>query len=252
MGLHAVNANCFATIVLVAKLELAELMSRLSDSSRRSNGRGNGSSGRSSSSSSRVAVDFSLGAVPRDVAGFTAAVAGLAGSVEWAAVGSGAVTGNVSYGKSMALHRIRTTILTELAAGVALHGLSLAITGEVVRSATLVASSRASAASEAAPEASVTATGSAGTAAHSWVGAVAGKVASDTTAVAASAGSSSAQSQSRAVSLNVSEAWAVIALLSCCFVSILVRRGLSLPGFCECAKIVTTVRRGTSSANGRF
>lgn len=235
MELHAVNANCFATILLVAKLELAELVSRLSDSSRGSNGRRDRGSCRSRS---RVAVDLSLGAVPRDVAGFAAAVAGLAGSVEWAAIGSGAVTGNVSYGKSMALHRIQTTILTELATGVALHGLSLAITGEVVRSATLVAGSRASAASEAAPEASVTATGSTSAATHSWVGAVAGKVASDTTAVAASAGTSSAQSQSRAVSLNVSEALAVIALLSYCFVSILVRCSLSLPGFCECAKMV--------------
>lgn len=194
MELHAVNANSFATILLVAKLELAELVSRLSNSGRRSNGRRNRGSSRGSS---RVAVDFSLGAVPRNVAGFAAAVAGLAGSVEWAAVRSGAVTGNVS----------------ELATGVALHGLSLAITGEVVRSATLVASSRASAASEAAPEASITATGSASTAAHSWVGAVAGKVASDTAAVAASAGTSSAQSQRRAVSLDVSEALAVIALL---------------------------------------
>lgn len=225
MELHAVNANSFATILLVAKLELAELVSRLSNSGRRSNGRRNRGSSRGSS---RVAVDFSLGAVPRNVAGFAAAVAGLAGSVEWAAVRSGAVTGNVSYGKSVTLHRIQTTILTELATGVALHGLSLAITGEVVRSATLVASSRASAASEAAPEASITATGSASTAAHSWVGAVAGKVASDTAAVAASAGTSSAQSQRRAVSLDVSEALAVIALLRCCFVSILVGRGLSL------------------------
>lgn len=55
----------------------------------------------------------------------TALVAGLAGSVERAAVGSGAVPGDVA----------------ELAAGVALHSLSLAIAGKVVGTAALVASS---------------------------------------------------------------------------------------------------------------
>jgi hypothetical protein len=199
-----------------------------------------------------IAVDLCLGAVTGDVTGLAAAVACLAGSVEGTAVGGSAVAGDVAW-EHVSNSRCREGAThTKLSTGVALHGLSLAITGEVVRSATLVAGSRASAASEAAPEASVAATGSTSTATHSWVGAVAGKVAGDTTAVAASAGTSSAQSQSRAVSLNVSEALAVIALLSYCFVSILVRRGLNLPGFCECAKMVTTVQRGTSSASGRF
>lgn len=119
---------------------------------------------------------------------------------------------------------------TQLATGIALHGLSLAVTGKVVGSATLVASSRASAASEAAPEATIAATGSASTTAHSWVGAVAGKMASNTAAVAASARTSSAQPQCWAVSLHVSEALAVVALLSCCLVSVLVLAQFQIAG----------------------
>jgi hypothetical protein len=91
----------------------------------------------------------------------------------------------------------------------------------VVRSTTLVAGGRASTASETAPEAtSVAATGSASTAtAHAWVGAVAGKVAGKTAAVATSARASSAQAQRRAVSLDVAESLAVVALLGCPLVS---------------------------------
>ena len=71
-----------------------ELVSRLSDSSSRSNSRGDSSRRRSSGG---VAIDLGLGAVPGDVTGLAAAVAGLAGSVEWAAVGCSAVTGDVTY-----------------------------------------------------------------------------------------------------------------------------------------------------------
>ena len=112
---------------------------------------------------------------------------------------------------------IVTCLLTELAAGVALHGLGLAIAGEVVRSTALVAGGRASAASEAAPEASIPSTGTASSTANSgaWGGAVTSKMTCLAAAVAASAGAGSAQAQSRAVRLDVSEALAVVALLGC-------------------------------------
>lgn len=73
-----------------------------------------------------------LRAVPRDVTSLAALVAGLASSVKGATVGSSAVPGDVA----------------ELAAGVALHSLSLAITGKVVGATALVASSGTGAASE--------------------------------------------------------------------------------------------------------
>ncbi len=44
-----------------------------------------------------VAVNFGLGAVTGDVASFAASVAGLASGVEWASIGSSAVTGNVTW-----------------------------------------------------------------------------------------------------------------------------------------------------------
>lgn len=74
-----------------------------------------------------------LRAVPGDVAGLTALVAGLASSVEGTAVGSGAVAGNV----------------TQLTTSVALHGLSLAVAGKVVRAAALVAGGRSGTTAEA-------------------------------------------------------------------------------------------------------
>lgn len=73
-----------------------------------------------------------LGAVAGDVSGLTALVTGLSSSVERATVGCGAVSGDVA----------------ELATGVALHSLSLAITGKVVGTTALVASSRARATGE--------------------------------------------------------------------------------------------------------
>lgn len=81
-----------------------------------------------------------------------ASVAGLASSVERAAVGSGTVAGDV----------------TELAAGIALHSLSLAITGKVVGTTALVAGSRTGTASEATTrETAIAATAHGGTATHS-------------------------------------------------------------------------------------
>lgn len=106
--------------------------------------RGNGGNGGSSETRASVvnvqvilldlAVGVGLvGAVARDVAGLAALVAGLAGSVERAAVRSRAIAGDVA----------------ELAASVALHGLSLAVACEMVGSAALVAGSGTSTANEA-------------------------------------------------------------------------------------------------------
>ena len=109
--------------------------------------------------------------------------------------------------------RAITRNVAQLAAGVALHGLRLAVAREVVRAAALVAS-RGTASSEAAAEASVAASRRAAcSTSHSGVGAVAGKVAVQTTAVAASAGAGSAKAQRRAVGLDVAETLAVVALL---------------------------------------
>lgn len=68
-----------------------------------------------------------LGAVTRDVAGLAALVAGLAGRVKGTTVGSRAVARDVA----------------ELAASIALHRLRLAVASEVVRTAALVARRRA-------------------------------------------------------------------------------------------------------------
>jgi hypothetical protein len=120
-----------------------------------------------------------------------------------------------------ALHS-ELVVHTQLAAGIALHGLSLAVTGKVVGTTALVAGGRARTASEASPsEASETTTGRGNSTSHTStrVGAVAGQMAGVTAAVASSAGTSSAQAESGAVSLDVSEALAVVALLGCDIVS---------------------------------
>jgi len=183
------------------KLADSRVDGRLCDSGGGSNGLDGGNRGRGNGGAA-LAVDLELGAVARDVASLATAVAGLAGGVEGSAVGSGAVAGDVA----------------KLAAGVALHGLSLAVAGEVVGTAALVASRGAAAlASEASAEtSSEAATGGRSTSstAHSWVGAVARQVARQTAAVAASAGASTAQAEGGAVSLNVSKTLAVVALLS--------------------------------------
>jgi hypothetical protein len=83
-----------------------------------------------------IAVDIGgfVGAVSRDVARLAATVAALAGGVQGAATGSSAVARDVA----------------ELATSIALHGLSLAIAGIVVRATALVAGSGTGAASKAA------------------------------------------------------------------------------------------------------
>jgi hypothetical protein len=144
-----------------------------------------------------------LGAVARDVSSLTALVAGLSSGVERATVGSGAVSGDVA----------------ELAAGVALHSLSLAITGKVVGTTALVAGGRARAASEATSAVATreTTTAHRSTAAHgartNRVGTSTSKVTGLATVVASTAGTGAAQAESRAVSLDVAETLAVIALL---------------------------------------
>lgn len=157
------------------------------------------------------------------MAGLTALVASLASGVEGTAVGGGAVAGDVA----------------ELAAGVALHGLSLAITGKVVGATALVAGGGTRAAGEAATgEAAVTATAHGGTTAHGTradrVGAgtlehvstqeygvcsrgaeaqTYSKMAGLAAVVAAAAGGVAGEAQSRAVGLDVAKTLAVVALL---------------------------------------
>lgn len=98
---------------------------------------------------SRLSAGLGVGrAVAGNVAGLGALVADLAGGAERAAVGSSAVTRDVA----------------ELAAGVALHGLGLAVTGEVVGTTALVAGGCAGVAAEAAAEALEATTGTGGTA----------------------------------------------------------------------------------------
>lgn len=161
-----------------------------------------------------------LRAVAGDVTGLATAVAGLASSVKRAAVGSGAVSRDVA----------------ELTAGIALHSLSLAITGEVVRATALVAGSRTGTASESTTSTkatSKTATAHRSTTAHraDGVGASAlskcqfilptlslvrcthSKMTGLPAVVAAAAGSVAAQAQSRAIGLNVAKTLAVVALL---------------------------------------
>lgn len=96
------------------------------------------------------------------MASLGALVADLSGGAEGATVGRGAVTRDVA----------------ELTAGVALHSLSLAVTGEVVGTTALVAGSGAGIALEAAAEATLEATAGAGGTASAGGGGV-GAVALD-------------------------------------------------------------------------
>lgn len=91
-----------------------------------------------------------LGAVPADVASLTASVAGLACSVERTTVRGRAVTGDV----------------TKLAASVALHGLSLAVTSEVVGATALVAAGSTATGEATATAGKATSEGSASTTAN--------------------------------------------------------------------------------------
>lgn len=135
------------------------------------------------------------------MAGLTASVAGLARSVQGTAIGRGTIPRDV----------------TELAAGVALHGLSLAVSGKVVGTTTFVASGGARPTSKSATEASESASGDRSATAHG--GDVrrsrtrSGKVARLTTVVASAVGTSTSQAERGAVGLNVTKTLAVVALL---------------------------------------
>jgi len=150
-----------------------------------------------------------LSAITADVSSLTAPVAGLASSVKRATVRGRAVTGDV----------------TELAASVALHGLSLAVASKVVGAAALVAASSTAtsettaAASEATSEGSASSTANRGNGSSTGSRAAPGKVARLAARVAAAVGGTTADAKSRAVSLDVTETLAVVALL-----------GLSCPG----------------------
>lgn len=145
-----------------------------------------------------------LGAVARDVASLTTLVAGLTSSVQRSAVGGRAVARDVS----------------ELAAGITLHSLSLAVTGKVVGATALVAggSPRTGETATAAKATSVGSTANRRTStAHvdaGGVGACASQMARLAAVVAATAGAGTAQAQGRAVGLNMAKALAVVALLS--------------------------------------
>jgi hypothetical protein len=159
------------------------------------------------------------------VASLTTPVASLASSVEWASIRGRAVTRDV----------------TELAASVALHGLSLAIASEVVRATALVAAGSATTGEATAATGKATSEGRASSTATdrshgSGTGSRAaplfivsvyvvreckdeeltyGKVARLAARVAATVGSTTADAEGRAVSLNVTKTLAVVALLGC-------------------------------------
>lgn len=136
------------------------------------------------------------------MASLTALVAGLAGSVQGAAVRSSAIPGDVA----------------ELAASIAFHGLCLAVASEVVGATALVACSGTRAVGEASTTiaADETATAHGSTAAHTriaGVGASTSQVAGLAAVVASATGGSAAQAESRAVGLDMAQSLAVVALL---------------------------------------
>lgn len=173
------------------------------DGGRHNSAVGRGGRGRRGSNNNVAVSGSLLRTVARDVSSLAAPVAGLASSVEGTAVGSGAVTRDV----------------TKLAASIALHGLGLAVSCKVVRPTALVASSGTSTASETAT--SWKPTGIASTAGRrstrdtctggSRTGA--SQVTRLAAVVATTAGAGATQTQSRAVSLDVTKALTVIALL---------------------------------------
>lgn len=134
------------------------------------------------------------------MAGLTTLVAGLTRSVQRAAIGGGTISRDVA----------------ELAAGIAFHGLCLAIAGKVVRATALVAGSRSGATGESSTgrETSVATTGDGGsTSTHtdtdtdtdtSGVRARSGQVARLAAVIAAPVSSGAAQTESRAIGLNMS------------------------------------------------
>lgn len=150
-----------------------------------------------------LGVGVLLGAISRDVAGLATLVAGLASSVQRAAVGSSAVARNVA----------------ELAACVALHRLCLTVTSEVVRATALVAGGRSSAARKATAlgeSASEATAGNRSASAHvraSGIRAGASQVTRLSAVVATATSAGAAETEGRAVSLDMAQALAVVALL---------------------------------------
>lgn len=152
--------------------------------------------------SGNLVVGSLLGAVAGNMAGLTTLVAGLTRSVQRAAIGGGTISRDVA----------------ELAAGIAFHGLCLAIAGKVVRATALVAGSRSGATGESSTgrETSVATTGDGGsTSTHtdtdtdtdtdtSGVRARSGQVARLAAVIAAPVSSGAAQTESRAIGLNMS------------------------------------------------
>ncbi|KAL4954916.1 hypothetical protein BDW69DRAFT_162183 [Aspergillus filifer] len=117
--------------------------SNLCDSGGGSRNRGSiGAVDSSSSSNARLSGGLVVGAIPGDVAGLGALVANLASRAQGTAVRSSAVARNVTLSITLVLdsQKPQSSSTYELAAGVALHGLSLAVTGKVVGATALVAS----------------------------------------------------------------------------------------------------------------
>lgn len=167
--------------------------------------RGSRSSSRDSSGSSSItggsgSVGLCIGwTVTADVTSLRALIADLTSGTERSTVRSSAVTRDV----------------TQFPTGVALHSLSLAITGKVVGTTALVASGSTGVTTEVTAESrlEVTArTRGSSSAGGSRVGAATGKM-TGLTAVVATAIGSAVQAESWAVSLDVAKTLAVIALL---------------------------------------
>jgi len=145
----------------------------------------------------KVTIGSFLWTVARNVAGLTTLIASLASSVKGTTIGCSAIARNV----------------TKLAASIALHGLSLTISGEVVGSSALVASSGTGSTSKSSTgcESSTISTsrGTDTTAStrngtrSSWAGARTSQMSWLTTVVATTAGASATETQSWAVCLDV-------------------------------------------------
>jgi len=138
-------------------------------------------------------------AIFRNMASLAATITSLAGRVQWTTVRSSAVARDVS----------------EFTAGIAFHGLGLAITSVVVRASTLVAGGRTSPTTKSTTEStSITAARntSATPSTCTGVGARSSKVTRLAAVIATATDTCAAQAQGRAVGLDVAQALAVITL----------------------------------------
>jgi len=151
------------------------------------------------SQAGQVTIDSLLRTVTRDMSSLTALVTSLASSVQRSTVGSSAVTRNMA----------------EFSTSIALHGLSLAVSSEVVGSTALVASSRTwptsksstrnkSAVESTTRGAETTTSTWDGTSCSSWAWARTSQMSWLTAVVASTAGTGSTKSESWAISLDVS------------------------------------------------